>query len=63
MTYRQLRKILQETEDHLLDDDVTVAVKNFEKEYFKVKSFTTIDEEDSNVLHDSHLVMNIDMQG
>jgi hypothetical protein len=63
MTYRQLRKILQETEDHLLDDDVTVAVKNFEKEYFKVKSFQTIDIEDADILHDNHLVINIDMQG
>ena len=58
MTYRQLRKLLQETEDHLLDDDVTVVIKDFdEKEYFKVKSFKTIDEEDSDVFHSRHLVI------
>jgi len=62
MTYRQLRKLLQETEDHLLDDDVTVVVKDFdEKEYFKVKSFTTIDEQDSDVFHSRHLVINVEL--
>jgi len=62
MTYRQLRKLLQETEDHLLDDDVTVVVKDFDqKEYFKVKSFTTIDEQDSDVFHSRHLVINVEL--
>jgi hypothetical protein len=62
MTYRQLRKLLQETEDHLLDDDVTVVIKDFdEKEYFKVKSFTTIDEQDSDVFHSRHLVINVEL--
>ena len=62
MTYRQLRKLLQETKDHLLDDDVTVVIKDFDgKEYFKVKSFTNIDEQDSDVFHSRHLVINVEL--
>jgi len=56
MTYRQLRKVLQETDDLRLDDDVTIFdVAN--DEYLPAKTTKNVTEEEQGVLDDGHLVI------
>mgnify|MGYP003738943439 CR=1 FL=1 len=52
MTYRQLRKHLQEMIDSRLDDDVTIFDEE-NSEYFPVKSFK-ISTEENDVLDEGH---------
>lgn len=60
MTYRQLRRHLQDMNDILLDDDVTVAwTKEDGTEYIRIDSFDVIKPEDADTLHDDHWVLNV----
>lgn len=54
MTYRQLRKILQETNDSRLDDDVTIYMREL-GEYIPATSTKQVTETD--VLDEGHLVI------